>query len=83
MGILSRSALGSGASQCYPAWVKLSTNSLSGGAIMPVRTIIEPFKIKTVEPIRWTIKDKSADCADDADESRLVLICVIGGICGV
>jgi len=50
---------------------------------MPVRTIIEPFKIKTVEPIRWTIEDKSADCADDADESRLVLICVIGGICGV
>jgi hypothetical protein len=35
---------------------------------MPVRTIIEPFKIKTVEPTRWTIKNKSADCADDADE---------------
>jgi hypothetical protein len=35
---------------------------------MPIRTIIEPFKIKTVEPLGWTIKNKSADCADAADE---------------
>jgi general stress protein 26 len=41
---------------------------------MPVRTIIEPFKIKTVEPIRWTIENKSADCADDAEERRKVLL---------
>jgi tryptophanase len=25
---------------------------------MPVRTIIEPFKIKTVEPIRWTTREE-------------------------
>jgi tryptophanase len=25
---------------------------------MPVRTIIEPFKIKTVEPIRWTMREE-------------------------
>jgi hypothetical protein len=35
---------------------------------MPVRTIIELFKVKTVEPIRWTIKSKSGDCAEDAEE---------------
>jgi tryptophanase len=27
---------------------------------MPVRTIIEPFRIKTVEPIRWTTREERA-----------------------
>jgi hypothetical protein len=35
---------------------------------MPVRTVIEPLKIETVEPAQWTIKGKSADCADEAEE---------------
>jgi tryptophanase len=26
--------------------------------IMPIRTIIEPFRIKSVEPIRWTTRDQ-------------------------
>ena len=25
---------------------------------MPTRTIIEPFRIKTVEPIRWTTREE-------------------------
>jgi len=26
------------------------------GAAMPVKTIIEPFRIKSVEPITWTTR---------------------------
>ena len=28
------------------------------GAIMPTKTIIEPFRIKSVEPIRWTTREQ-------------------------
>src|SRR4029077_15774649 len=30
----------------------------SPGVIMPVKTIIEPFRIKSVEPIRWTTRQE-------------------------
>jgi tryptophanase len=32
----------------------------AGGGFMPVQIIIEPFKIKTVEPIRWTTREERA-----------------------
>ncbi|MGZ4833846.1 MAG: beta-eliminating lyase-related protein, partial [Terriglobales bacterium] len=28
---------------------------------MPIRTIIEPFRIKSVEPIRWTTREQRAE----------------------
>jgi tryptophanase len=28
---------------------------------MPIRTIIEPFRIKSVEPIRWTTRAQRED----------------------
>ena len=28
---------------------------------MPARTIIEPFRIKSVEPIRWTTRQERED----------------------
>ncbi len=31
------------------------------GAIMPTKTIIEPFRIKSVEPIRWTTREQRED----------------------
>src|SRR5271157_2759681 len=40
---------------------------------MPVRTIIEPFKIKTVEPIRWTTREQRAQLLRAAHHNLFLL----------
>jgi tyrosine phenol-lyase len=40
---------------------------------MPVRTIIEPFKIKSVEPIRWTTREKREKLLRDAHYNLFLL----------
>lgn len=40
---------------------------------MPFKTIIEPFKIKTVEPIRWTTKEQRAQLLERARYNLFLL----------
>ncbi len=40
---------------------------------MPVRTIIEPFKIKSVEPIRWTTRREREDLLREAHYNLFLL----------
>jgi tryptophanase len=40
---------------------------------MPFKTIIEPFKIKTVEPIRWTTREERAQLLERAHYNLFLL----------
>src|SRR5258708_34155630 len=37
---------------------RMNEPNLSGKESLPVKTIIEPFRIKSVEPIRWTSREQ-------------------------
>ena len=40
---------------------------------MPIRTIIEPFRIKSVEPIRWTTREEREQLLRDAHYNLFLL----------
>ena len=40
---------------------------------MPIRTIIEPFRIKSVEPIRWTTRAEREKFLRDANYNLFLL----------
>ena len=40
---------------------------------MPIRTIIEPFRIKSVEPIRWTTREERGRLLRDAHYNLFLL----------
>jgi hypothetical protein len=42
---------------------------------MPFKTIIEPFKIKTVEPIRWTTREAREQLLQRAHYNLFLLPC--------
>src|SRR5271165_5923302 len=43
------------------------------GAIMPTKTIIEPFRIKSVEPIRWTTREQREELLRSANYNLFLL----------
>src|SRR5271165_6931931 len=43
------------------------------GAIMPTKTIIEPFRIKSVEPIRWTTREQREELLRAANYNLFLL----------
>src|SRR5450631_4193008 len=61
MGYVGTAALGCPSSEARQgvSWrVFILGESPHGCALMPVKTIIEPFRIKSVEPIRWTTRQQ-------------------------
>jgi tryptophanase len=40
---------------------------------MPIRTIIEPFRIKSVEPIRWTTREQRGELLEAAHYNLCLL----------
>ena len=40
---------------------------------MPIKTIIEPFRIKSVEPIRWTTRKEREELLHDAHYNLFLL----------
>ena len=40
---------------------------------MPIRTIIEPFRIKSVEPIRWTTREQREELLQAAHYNLFLL----------
>src|SRR5450631_406512 len=61
MGYVGTAALGCPSSEARQgvSWrVFILGESPHGCALMPVKTIIEPFRIKSVEPIRWTTREQ-------------------------
>src|ERR1022692_3072042 len=51
----------------------LPNSRSSQGALMPIQTIIEPFRIKSVEPIRWTTRHQREQLLEAAHYNLFLL----------